>query len=64
MDEGIDERYTNYFGLKPQNEVQKKIKDRPEGYLPVGAAVYSAPTMLVPQPVPVVNSTILGQGQF
>jgi len=63
MDGGIDLEYTNYFGLKPQEEIQKKIFLRPEGYLPVGSAVLvetgdnkipymiSAPTMLSPGPV-------------
>ena len=63
MDGGIDLHYTNYFGVKPQEEIQKLINLRPEGHLPVGAAVIvktgnknipymiSAPTMVGPEPV-------------
>ena len=39
MDGGIDQQYTDYFGLKPQEEVQALIRQRSDGYLPVGAAV-------------------------
>jgi O-acetyl-ADP-ribose deacetylase (regulator of RNase III) len=68
MDGGIDLAYTDYFGLKPQEEIQKKISLRPEGYLPVGSAVLvvtgdnkipyliSAPTMLSPGPVDSSNA--------
>ena len=67
MDGGIDLEYTNYFGLKPQEEIQKLIHLRPEGHLPVGAAVLvetgyekipymiSAPTMVNPGPVDASN---------
>lgn len=68
MDGGIDLQYTNYFGMRPQEEIQKLIQVRPEGYLPVGAAVLvetgnekipymiSAPTMLNPGPVAASNA--------
>ena len=68
MDGGIDLLYTEYFGLKPQEELQRKIQNRPEGYLPVGAALLvptghkkipymiAAPTMMTPGPVSCVNS--------
>jgi O-acetyl-ADP-ribose deacetylase (regulator of RNase III) len=68
MDGGIDLEYSNYFGLKPQEEVQKLIGLRPEGYLPVGAAVLvktgnekipymiSAHTMVNPGPVDSSNA--------
>ena len=67
MDGGIDQIYTDYFGMRPQQEILERIKHRPEGYLPVGSAVIvetgnakipymiSAPTMLVPQEVDKVN---------
>ena len=67
MDGGIDQQYTDYFGLKPQEEVQALIRQRPDGYLPVGAAVLvktgnkkipyliSAPTMVTPGPVDAAN---------
>ena len=68
MDGGIDHIYTNYFGIKPQEEIQKLISLRPEGQLPIGAAVMvqtgnkkipymiSAPTMIGPEPVPPSNA--------
>mgnify|MGYP001549954035 FL=1 len=68
MDGGIDDDYTDFFGFTPQNEVRRQIEYRPEGHLPVGAAVLvktghsripwmiSAPTMLVPEPVPPRNA--------
>lgn len=67
MDGGIDRLYTEYFGLKPQTEVQKAIEQREEGYLPVGASVLvetghnkipymiSAPTMITPGAIPPSN---------
>jgi len=67
MDGGIDRLYTEFFGLQPQTEIQKQIALRPEGYLPVGAAVFvetghpripymiAAPTMISPGPVSAVN---------
>jgi O-acetyl-ADP-ribose deacetylase (regulator of RNase III) len=67
MDGGIDQQYTDYFGLKPQEEVQAMIRQLSDGYLPVGAAVLvktgnkripyliSAPTMVTPGPVDVAN---------
>ena len=63
MDGGIDEQYTDFFGDTPQRRIQDIIARRPEGILPVGAAVLvetghsripymiSAPTMVDPQPV-------------
>ena len=39
MDGGIDLVYTEYFGPRLQEEVQRAVGRRPEGYLPVGAAV-------------------------
>jgi len=68
MDGGIDGQYTDCFGFRPQEEVQRKIALRPEGYLPVGAAalvgtghsrvpyLISAPTMIGPGPVEAANS--------
>jgi O-acetyl-ADP-ribose deacetylase (regulator of RNase III) len=67
MDGGIDLTYTEYFGTRPQQEIQKKIALRSEGYLPVGSAVLvetgnakisfmiSAPTILVPQQIDKAN---------
>lgn len=67
MDGGIDLIYSEYFGERPQQEIQKKISDRPEGILPVGSAVLvetgnkkipyiiSAPTMIIPEIVDKVN---------
>jgi O-acetyl-ADP-ribose deacetylase (regulator of RNase III) len=63
MDGGLDRQYTDFFGLRPQEEVQKRISQRTEGYLPVGSAIFvktgnkkipymiSAPTMIGPGPV-------------
>lgn len=60
MDGGIDQLYTGYFGYRPQAAIQEAIQKRPEGYLPVGAAVLvntgdgripymiAAPTMISP----------------
>ena len=67
MDGGVDRIYTDFFGVKPQEEIQKKIALRPEGYLPVGTAVFvktgnewipymiSAPTMIGPEAVRLEN---------
>lgn len=67
MDGGIDGLYTDFFGLRPQREIQDQIARRPEGYLPVGAAVFvetghpripymiAAPTMMSPGPVKAAN---------
>jgi O-acetyl-ADP-ribose deacetylase (regulator of RNase III) len=64
MDGGIDRDYSNRFGLGMQNRVFEAIAERPEGKLPVGAAVVietgdakipwlvCAPTMVTPGPVP------------
>lgn len=38
-DGGIDRQYAEFFGIKYQMELQKKIQERPEGFIPVGAAV-------------------------
>ena len=67
MDGGLDRLLTDFFGLRPQQEVQAAIARRPEGYLPVGSAVLvntgharipymiSAPTMFLPEPIPAAN---------
>lgn len=67
MDGGIDRLYTEFFGFKPQEEIQRHIATRSEGYLPVGTAVVvptghkripymiSAPTMMSPGAVPASN---------
>jgi O-acetyl-ADP-ribose deacetylase (regulator of RNase III) len=64
MDGGIDASYTAFFGLKLQSAVQAAISRRPEGMLPVGAALVVrtgheripflivAPTMETPGEVP------------
>jgi O-acetyl-ADP-ribose deacetylase (regulator of RNase III) len=64
MDGGIDAAYLAYFGPGIQTAVQSAIARRPEGYLPVGAAVavktgdgpipylIAAPTMETPGEVP------------
>ena len=66
MDGGIDARYTEFFGLRPQTELQKHIATR--GELLVGASVVvrtgheripymiCAPTMSTPGAVPRVNA--------
>lgn len=68
MDGGIDREYVDFFGSKLQMVVQDAIAKRPEGYLPVGAAIVistgnpriphmiCAPTMVLPQAVPSINS--------
>lgn len=68
MDGGLDELYTNFFGLTPQTKLQAAIKHRPEGYLPVGSSILvhtggdripymiCAPTMILPEPVPAHHS--------
>ena len=67
MDGGIDRLYTDFFGLRPQTEVQQAITGQEEGFLPVGSAVLvntghsripymiSAPTMMLPGAVPPSN---------
>lgn len=64
MDGGIDAAYLEFFGLKIQTAVQAAIARRPEGNLPVGAAVVvrtghahipyliAAPTMATPGEAP------------
>jgi O-acetyl-ADP-ribose deacetylase (regulator of RNase III) len=68
MDGWIDRLYTEFFGLRPQTEVQDNIANHPEGHLPIGTAVLvetghskipymiAAPTMETPGPVRSVNS--------
>jgi O-acetyl-ADP-ribose deacetylase (regulator of RNase III) len=63
MNGGIDQAYTERFGTKVQARVQKEIRERYWGELPVGAAVIvrtddpefpwciSAPTMRVPEQI-------------
>lgn len=67
MDGGIDRLYTEFFGLRPQTELQDLIKHREEGYLPVGASIMvstgnskipfmiAAPTMITPGVIPSSN---------
>lgn len=64
MDGGIDSAYLAYFGPGIQSAVQAAIARRPEGHLPVGAAIavrtgdvripylIAAPTMETPGEVP------------
>lgn len=68
MDGGIDRLYTERFGIDLQRRLQDAISARPEGHLPVGAALFlrtgdpripfliSAPTMVNPGPVTAANS--------
>ncbi|HPF37399.1 MAG TPA: macro domain-containing protein [Phycisphaerae bacterium] len=68
MDGGIDLRYVAYFGVEIQQRVQSAIRRRPEGHLPIGAAVLVStgdvriphlivtPTMAEPGPVPASNA--------
>jgi O-acetyl-ADP-ribose deacetylase (regulator of RNase III) len=63
MDGGIDARYLEFFGRSIQSTVQEAIQRRPEGMLPIGAALavatghvripymIVAPTMEVPEEV-------------
>ncbi len=39
MDGGIDRHYLDFFGQRLQQTVQDAIRRRPEGHLPVGAAL-------------------------
>ncbi len=64
MDGGIDRRYLEFFGDELQARLYEAVARRPEGHLPVGAAVMVptgnariphlliAPTMVTPGPVP------------
>jgi O-acetyl-ADP-ribose deacetylase (regulator of RNase III) len=64
MDGGIDAAYLRFFGSQLQSRVQDAIQRRPEGLLPVGAALavttghdripfmIVAPTMTFPHPMP------------
>src|SRR5215469_6183650 len=66
MDGGIDARYTEFFGLRPQTELQQYIATK--GKLLVGESalvrtgheripyMICAPTMRTPGPVPKVNA--------
>ena len=68
MDGGVDRVYTEFFGLKPQTELQSAIAERHAGELAVGASVVvptghdripymiCAPTMATPGPVPTTNA--------
>lgn len=68
MDGGIDRIYTEYFGLRPQTELQSAISRLHAGELAVGASLVvstgheripyliSAPTMVTPGPVPKENA--------
>jgi O-acetyl-ADP-ribose deacetylase (regulator of RNase III) len=63
MDGGIDQVYADFFGAHVEDKVREAIARRPEGHLPVGAAVavktghrrvpllVVAPTMLLPEAV-------------
>ena len=67
MDGGIDAAYVRFFGSGVEAAVRDAIARRPEGHLPVGAAVVVrtghgrvpnlivAPTMLMPETVPAIN---------
>jgi len=67
MDGGVDRLYTEFFGLKPQTELQSRISRRPDGHLPVGESMVvptgntripymiCAPTMFSPGPIPRSN---------
>ena len=67
MDGGIDRVYSEFFGLRPQTEIQEAIAKREEGFLPVGASLLvqtgnekipymiAAPTMHTPSAVPAAN---------
>ena len=67
MDGGIDRLYVEFFGSVVEQNLQKAISKRPEGYLPIGSAelvrthhnripyVISAPTMVTPEAVPSEN---------
>ena len=64
MDGGFDELLVRRFGTQLEAKVMKAIAQRPEGELPVGAAVFvetgdpiipnliAAPTMRIPEAVP------------
>ncbi len=68
MDGGIDRLYRNYFGPQIEEKVQEAIGRRPEGHLPIGAALIIAtgnkripylivaPTMIMPEAVPAINA--------
>jgi O-acetyl-ADP-ribose deacetylase (regulator of RNase III) len=68
MDGGLDAKLTNFFGHRPQQELQEIIARQPEGILPVGTSAFvetghkripymiAAPTMMSPGPVPAANT--------
>jgi O-acetyl-ADP-ribose deacetylase (regulator of RNase III) len=68
MDGGIDARYTEFFGLRPQTELQEHTARSPRGELTVGSStvvrtghqripyMICAPTMISPGPVPKQNA--------
>ena len=68
MDGGIDRIYTEYFGLRPQTELQAAISALEAGELAVGESIVvttgdetipfmiCAPTMTTPGPVPATNA--------
>ena len=67
MDGGVDKFYRDFFGLEIERKVQLAIGARPEGHLPVGAALLVAtghaevpylivaPTMMAPEMVESLN---------
>src|SRR5690349_1175201 len=68
MDGGIDRDYSQFFTPKLVTAVREAVLARPEGYLPVGAAIristgnnriphlIVAPTMYMPESVPASNA--------
>ena len=68
MDGGIDAAYLAFFGQALQETVQSAIQQRPEGRLPIGAALavrtrhaqipylIVAPTMETPEAVPAAHA--------
>ena len=67
MDGGIDRLYRDFFGPKVEKNLQKTIKRRAEGYIPIGSAeiirtghshipyLIAAPTMVTPAVIPSQN---------
>ena len=67
MDGGIDLAYRDFFGVQIEDVVRSTIAENYEEYQPVGQALLvktghkkiprmiSAPTMIVPQPIPASN---------
>lgn len=68
MDGGVDRAYARFFGLDVVRRVRDAVLQRPEGHLPVGAALaiptghptiaylILAPTMETPEHVPATNA--------